>query len=49
MALALAALRAGDSGRCRAIMDELSKRHENDLEGALTRPRALSWLRQNKS
>jgi Tetratricopeptide repeat len=46
MALALAAIRAGDSGRARAIMTELSKRLENDLEGALTRPRAIAWLRQ---
>ena len=47
MALALAAMRAGDSGRARAIMEELGKRLDNDLEGALTRPRALAWLRQN--
>ena len=47
MALALAAMRAGDVGRARAIMEELSKRLENDLEGALTRPRALAWMRQN--
>jgi hypothetical protein len=47
MALALAAIRAGDAGRARTIMEELSKRLENDLEGALTRPRARSWLRQN--
>jgi hypothetical protein len=47
MALALCSLRAGDSGRARAIMEELSRRLENDLEGALTRPRALAWLRQN--
>jgi predicted Zn-dependent protease len=46
MALALAAIRAGDAGRARTIMEELSKRLENDLEGALTRPRALAWLRQ---
>jgi Tfp pilus assembly protein PilF len=47
MALALAAMRAGDVGRARAIMEELSKRLENDLEGALTRPRAVAWMRQN--
>jgi predicted Zn-dependent protease len=47
MALALCAIRAGDSGRAQAIMEELSKRLENDLEGALTRPRALAWLRQS--
>jgi Tfp pilus assembly protein PilF len=47
MALALCSIRAGDTGRAQAIMDELSKRLENDLEGALTRPRALAWMRQN--
>ena len=47
MALALAAMRAGDSGRARTLMEELSKRLQNDLEGALTRPRAIAWLRQN--
>ena len=47
MALALCSIRAGDTGRARAIMEELSKRLENNLEGALTRPRAQAWLRQN--
>ncbi|HZS36480.1 MAG TPA: tetratricopeptide repeat protein [Polyangia bacterium] len=49
MALALAAQRAGDVARARQIMEELSRRMENDLEGALTRPRALAWLKQQKS
>jgi tetratricopeptide (TPR) repeat protein len=48
MALALALLRTGDTARARTIMDELGKRLENDLEGALTRPRALAWLKQQK-
>ena len=31
--------------RARAIFDELSRRMVNDLEGALTRPRAAAWLK----
>jgi tetratricopeptide (TPR) repeat protein len=49
MALALAAARAGDPLRARGIMEELSKRTENDLETALTRPRALAWLKQQQT
>jgi hypothetical protein len=45
MALALAAARGGDGARARTLMDELSRRMENDLEGALTRPRAVAWLK----
>jgi tetratricopeptide (TPR) repeat protein len=45
MALALAAARAGDAARARAIMEDLARRDENDLEGALTRPRAVAWLK----
>ncbi len=48
MALALAAHRAGDTARARQIMEELARRMENDLEGALTRPRAVAWLKQQK-
>lgn len=36
-----------DTGRARALMEELSKRNINDLEGALTRGRARAWLKQN--
>jgi tetratricopeptide (TPR) repeat protein len=48
MALALAAQRSGDVARARAIMEELGKRNVNDLEGALTRPRAVAWLKSQK-
>jgi tetratricopeptide (TPR) repeat protein len=48
MALALAVARAGEHPRARAIMEELAKRCENDLEGALTRPRAHAWLKTQK-
>ncbi len=48
MALALAATRSGDPARAKTIMEELSKRAENDLEGALTRPRAIAWLKTQK-
>jgi hypothetical protein len=46
MALALAAARAGDTAKAKQIMEQLSRRMENDLEGALTRPRAIAWLKQ---
>jgi hypothetical protein len=45
MALALAVARSGDPARARSIMEELARRPVNDLEGALTRPRAQVWLR----
>lgn len=48
MALALAAQRSGDAARAKSIMEELAKRNVNDLEGALTRPRALAWLKTQK-
>jgi len=48
MALALAAQRSNDLPRAKSIMDELSKRYVNDLESALTRPRALAWLKSQK-
>lgn len=52
MRMALArALAAGkeprDPARARAIMEELSKRTINDLEGALTRSGARLWLKEN--
>ncbi|MCS6912493.1 MAG: tetratricopeptide repeat protein [Myxococcota bacterium] len=50
LALALAAGKAGeqaDPARARAIMEELSRRTINDLEGALSRSRARSWLKAN--
>jgi tetratricopeptide (TPR) repeat protein len=45
MALGLAAARAGDHERAHALMEELARRMVNDIEGALTRPRAAVWLR----
>jgi predicted Zn-dependent protease len=48
LALALAAQRAGDVARARTIMEELAKATENELEVALTRPRALVWLKANR-
>ncbi len=48
MALALAIQRSGDVPKARALMEELSKRCDNDLETALTRPRALAWLKATK-
>jgi hypothetical protein len=45
MALALATARAGDEARARTMMEELSRRLVNDMEGALTKPRAAAWLR----
>ena len=45
MALALAAQRTGDLTRAHTIMEELAKRLANDIEGALTRPRAIAWLK----
>lgn len=46
-AYALSLARSGEPARARAIMEELSRRTANDLETALTRPRALAWLRAN--
>ncbi len=46
MAFALALYRAGDDKQARAIMEELAHRLQDDLEGALTRPRALAWLKK---
>jgi len=48
LALALAAQRGGDGARARTIMEDLSKATENELEVALTRPRALAWLKANR-
>ena len=47
LAYALALVRAGDQEKARAIFDELGRRMVNDLEGALTRPRAQAWLKQH--
>lgn len=50
LALALAAGKAGeqaDPARARSLMEELSKRTVNDLEGALSRSRARAWLKAN--
>jgi hypothetical protein len=49
MALAMAATRAGDLGRARAILEELARRTQNNLEVALTRPRAQAWLKSQPS
>jgi hypothetical protein len=46
-AYALALARTGDAARARVIMEELSRRTANDLETAISRPRALAWLRTN--
>jgi tetratricopeptide (TPR) repeat protein len=48
MALALALQRSGDLPRARTIMEELARRNENDLDGALTRPRAAAWIKSAK-
>src|SRR5262249_22765169 len=48
MALSLALERAGKHAEAKAIMTELSHRMVNDVEGALTRPRALAWLKSAK-
>jgi tetratricopeptide (TPR) repeat protein len=48
MALALAIQRSGDGARARSIMEELAKQVDNDLETALSRPRAVAWLRATK-
>ena len=45
LAYALALVRANDEGHARPIFDELARRMVNDLEGALTRPRAAAWLK----
>jgi tetratricopeptide (TPR) repeat protein len=47
LALALALTRAKDEEKARAIFDELAKRMVNDIEGALTRPRAAAWMKQH--
>ncbi|HEX6837862.1 MAG TPA: tetratricopeptide repeat protein [Polyangia bacterium] len=47
LAYALALVRSGDEGKARAVFDELARRMVNDLEGALTRPRASAWLKQH--
>ena len=44
LAYALALTRANDEAKARAVFDELARRMVNDLEGALTRPRAAAWL-----
>ncbi len=48
LAYALALTRAGDTTKARAIFDELGRRMVNDLQGALTRPRAAAWLKQSQ-
>ncbi len=45
LAYALALVRAGEEPKARTIFDELAHRMVNDLEGALTRPRAAAWLK----
>lgn len=49
LALALATVRANNEGSARAIFEELSRRMVNDIEGALTRPRAAAWLKQHQA
>gem|GEM_PF-4649495 len=48
LAYALALGRAGQPAQAETVMRELAARTENDLEGALTRPRAQAWLKQQK-
>ena len=43
--LALSLARSGDGAHARSIMEELAKRGGNDLETALSRPRAAAWLK----
>jgi tetratricopeptide (TPR) repeat protein len=47
LAWALALVRGGEEGKARAVFDELARRMVNDLEGALTKPRAGAWLKQH--
>lgn len=50
LALALSAGKPGeqlDAARARTLMEELSRRNVNDLEGALSKGRAKAWLKQN--
>jgi tetratricopeptide (TPR) repeat protein len=48
MALALALVRANQQPKAKVIMEELARRNENDLEGALSRTRAAAWLKSQK-
>jgi Flp pilus assembly protein TadD len=48
-AYALALARSGQTEPAIKLMRELANRTENDLEGALTRPRAQAWLKQQKN
>jgi tetratricopeptide (TPR) repeat protein len=48
MALALALARANEQPKAKVIMEELARRNENDLEGALSRTRAAAWLKSQK-
>jgi Flp pilus assembly protein TadD len=47
LAYALALVRGNDEAKARTIFDELARRMVNDMEGALTRPRAAAWLKQH--
>jgi hypothetical protein len=50
LALALSGGKPGeqiDVGQGRGLMEELGRRNVNDLETALTRGRARSWLKAN--
>jgi hypothetical protein len=48
MAYALALSRANEQPKAKTIMEELARRDENDLEGALSRTRAVAWLKAQK-
>jgi hypothetical protein len=47
LAYALALVRSKDEAKARSVIDELARRMVNDMEGALTRPRAAAWLKQH--
>ncbi|MDB4971589.1 MAG: Tetratricopeptide repeat protein [Myxococcales bacterium] len=49
LAYALAMVRAKDEDKARTVIDELARRMVNDMEGALTRPRAAAWLKQHQA
>jgi hypothetical protein len=47
LAYALALVRANETEKARTVFDELARRMVNDLEGALTRPRAAAWIKSH--
>ncbi len=47
LAYALALVRANELDKARTVFDELARRMVNDMEGALTRPRAAAWVKSH--